>query len=99
MSFRKEKKFRLSYSDMSELKEYLIVAGMTTLYPPRKINSCYFDTKDLRLYHESEEGVLPRKKIRIRWYDHDFLFTKEVKVSSVEGRYKYTAALNSLHSL
>ena len=99
MSFRKEKKFRLSYSDMSELKEYLIVAGMTTLYPSRKINSCYFDTKDLRLYHESEEGVLPRKKIRIRWYDHDFLFTKEVKVSSVEGRYKYTAALNSLHSL
>ena len=39
------------------------------LYPSRTINSVYFDTNDLRLFFESEEGLLPRKKLRIRWYD------------------------------
>jgi hydroxyacyl-ACP dehydratase HTD2-like protein with hotdog domain len=99
MSFRKEKKFRLSYSDMAKIKKLLLSAGMTTLHPARVINSCYFDTKNLFFYQESEEGVLPRKKIRIRWYDDDILFTKEVKISSIEGRYKYTNELSSVGSL
>ena len=99
MSFRKEKKFRLSYSDMTEIKKGLLLAGMTTLHPLRVISSCYFDTKSLVLYHESEEGVLPRKKIRIRWYDENVLFTKEVKISSVEGRYKYTNVLSLVRSI
>jgi len=98
MSFRKEKKFRLSYSDAIELKKRLLLAGMSTLYPSRVISSCYFDTKDFALYRESEEGVLPRKKIRIRWYNNDALLTKEVKISSVEGRYKYTNALSLVDS-
>ena len=98
MSFRKEKKFRLSYSDMTEIKKSLLLAGMTTLHPSRVVCSCYFDTKNLVLYRESEEGVLPRKKIRIRWYDDDILFTKEVKISSIEGRYKYTNALSLVDS-
>ena len=89
MSFRKEKKFRLSFSDMLEMKKNLLSLGMIELYPPRLINSCYFDSNDLRLHNESEEGVLPRKKIRIRWYGQESYFTKEVKISSIEGRYKY----------
>ena len=99
MSFRKEKKFRLSYGDMLLLKEDLLASGMKALYPPRNINSCYFDTKDFRLYSESEEGVLPRKKVRIRWYNQSDNFTKEEKISSVEGRFKTTKALDAGHTL
>jgi len=99
MSFRKEKKYRLSYSDMLILKAHLRECGMAPLHPSRLISSCYFDTHDLSLYEESEEGVLPRKKVRVRWYNNDASFTKEVKVSSVEGRFKYTEKLPFLASL
>ena len=88
MSFRKEKKFRLSIADQKILKMSLINLGMKFLYPRRKINSCYFDTKNLAMLNESEEGILPRKKIRLRWYDNQRNFKKEVKTSSNEGRFK-----------
>jgi len=99
MSFRKEKKFRLSYSDMTEIKRGLLLTGMTALHPLRVISSCYFDTKNLVHYHQSEEGIHPRKKIRIRWYKENMLFTKEVKISSVEGRYKYTSLMGLVNSI
>ena len=45
MSFRKEKKFRLSLSEQKILKNKLFSEGMLKLHPKRKINSVYFDTK------------------------------------------------------
>jgi hypothetical protein len=71
MSFRKENKYRLSLSDQKLLKASLLATGMTSQYPKRKISSCYFDTSDLALFTASEEGILPRKKIRVRWYNQD----------------------------
>ena len=71
------------------MKKNLFQSGMTSLYPARIVNSCYFDTHDLKLFSESEEGVLPRKKVRIRWYNNKNNFTREVKISSIEGRFKY----------
>lgn len=89
MSFRKEKKYRLTASDQKILKNNLINKGMKLLYPKREINSIYLDTKSLDFYLNSEEGVLPRKKIRIRWYNTDLKkVSKETKISSIEGRYK-----------
>lgn len=96
MSFRKERKFRLTSGDSNLLLSDLLNDGMTTLYPDRRIISQYFDTPDLRCFEESEEGVLPRRKYRIRWYDgnkNDLSF--EMKVSSVEGRYKETHPLSA----
>ena len=89
MSFRKEKKYKLTISDQKILKNNLVNKGMKLLYPKREINSIYLDTKSLDFYLNSEEGVLPRKKIRIRWYNTDFKKVfKETKISSIEGRYK-----------
>lgn len=91
MSFRKERKFRLTSSGAKELRAQLSNKGMTLLHPNRKITSQYFDTLDLRAYTESEEGTLPRFKTRIRWYNDDQVnMTLERKVSSIEGRYKTT---------
>ena len=61
---------------------------MSELYPKRIISSCYFDTSNLKIFHDSEEGILPRKKIRLRWYGDQEEVNKEIKISSIEGRFK-----------
>lgn len=94
MSFRNEKKFRLSYGDSYHLKSSLISLGMKKLYPDRKINSEYFDTKHLKMFSDSEEGILPRKKIRLRWYSNKLDKNLEIKISSNEGRYKKSKRFN-----
>ncbi len=45
------------------------------------------------MFHDSEEGVLPRKKVRIRWYDNSKIFRLENKTSSIEGRFKVITKL------
>ena len=90
MSYRKEKKFRLTRSESKLLKFSLLEQGMEILYPKRNIKSCYFDTKNLLMFNQSEDGILPRKKIRYRWYDSNLIINKELKISSIEGRYKET---------
>ena len=67
MSFRKEKKYRLTISDQKILKYSLIDKGMKELFPIRQVNSCYLDTLDLSLFFASDEGILPRRKLRYRW--------------------------------
>ena len=95
MSFRKEKKFRVTVGDFHKFQGQLHQQGMETLFEPRLITSVYFDTADLNMFNDSEEGVLPRKKVRIRWYDDNKLFTLENKTSSIEGRFKVTNKLKN----
>jgi hypothetical protein len=37
-------------------------------YPPRFVNNVYFDSPDLRDYHDHVQGVAHRAKHRVRWY-------------------------------
>ena len=46
MSFRKEQKYKLTYSDQKILKKIFFKRGMKLLYPQRSINSIYFDTNN-----------------------------------------------------
>jgi hypothetical protein len=94
MSFRKEKKFRLSKFDFDSLKINLRLNGMQSLYPKRIINTLYYDTELHSMFNDSEEGLLPRKKVRIRWYDDVRKANKEVKISSAEGRFKTSTFAN-----
>ena len=98
MSFRKEKKFRVSISDSQKFQKLLLQRGMTKLYEPRLIHSIYFDTMEMAMLFDSEEGTLPRKKVRVRWYNHDTKFNLEEKVSSVEGRFKTVKELKNISS-
>jgi hypothetical protein len=59
LSFRKEKKIRVSVSDYHKFQGQLHQQGMETLFEPRLITSVYFDTVDLDMFHDSEEGLLP----------------------------------------
>ena len=89
MSFRIEEKLPLTFSDMTTLYANLIKDGMKPLFKKRKIRSIYFETSDLKMYKDAEEGVLPRKKIRIRNYpESEKGYFMEIKYSSIEGRFK-----------
>jgi len=95
LSFRKEKKIRVTVNEFFKLQSLLQQKGMKELFKPRVISSIYLDTVDMNMFHDSEEGVLPRKKVRIRWYNEDKKFTLENKTSSIEGRFKVTSKLDS----
>ena len=60
------------------------------IYEPRKIHSLYFDNLNYEMYSDSLEGLTPRKKIRVRNYPDtkDQNLYLEIKISSVEGRFK-----------
>lgn len=93
MSFRKEKKYRLSVNEFFLIKKTLISKGMIKLYDTRKVNSIYFDNFSYDMFNQSEEGIVPRKKVRIRWYENKNNFTLEKKISGIEGRFKTTKKL------
>ena len=89
MSFRIEEKIVCTTHETAKLKETLIRSGMKTLYPERTIESTYFDTYCRSMFYDSEEGTLPRTKIRIRNYpDTELPAQLETKISSTEGRFK-----------
>ena len=56
------------------------------LFKDRIVNSIYFDNENLEMYHDSIEGLCPRKKIRLRYYGDK----KIIKKSEVFLEKKYT---------
>ena len=96
MSFRKEEKFPCTEFDQKLIYSKLTDRGMVPLYNRREISSIYFDNKLSDCYKDSQEGSLPRKKIRIRHYPESIQkkFNEEIKISSIEGRYKISNSLS-----
>jgi len=92
MSFRIEEKLKVAESKIFQLRDWITKNMGVTLYQTRTINSIYFDNQDYTMYNQSIEGVVPRKKIRLRVYGKEFSpnksINKEIKISSVEGKYK-----------
>ena len=85
MSFRLEEKIKLHISDLNKVRSHLQFINAKELYPKRKISSIYFDNKFFEMYRDSEEGCVPRKKVRIRHYpetryNKKIDFKKEMKV-------------------
>lgn len=95
MSFRIEEKMLFHASDLFKIKDFIVKNKGINLYPDRSIESIYFDNKFLQSYKESEEGILPRKKIRIRSYDQFKTSFLEEKISSVEGKFKKNSKISS----
>lgn len=95
MNFRKEYKYRLSPMESVGLENLLKHKGMVRLHPTRQVTSLYFDTRTLQMFHDSEEGVLPRRKHRVRSYGvGSRTLQLEKKISSLEGRFKISAELD-----
>jgi len=90
MPFRLEEKIILHISDYLKILSLIKNNGGKEIFSERMISSTYFDNKNHDMFTDSEEGVLPRKKIRIRNYpkDKEGTFYLEKKISSVEGKFK-----------
>ena len=90
MSFRIEEKFYIKEENLLEFKDFIFKKSAEKLYKPRKIESLYFDNINMDMYTDSIEGLVPRKKIRIRHYpdDMDKNYYLEIKNSAIEGRFK-----------
>ena len=93
MSLRIEEKILIKDRNVFEFKKWLFSNDATILHPTRIINSIYFD-HNLKMFNESIEGTVPRKKIRIRTYDTlNFLtskkkYQKEIKITYYNYRGK-----------
>tara|TARA_B100001057_G_scaffold45150_1_gene40256 strand:- start:198 stop:815 length:618 start_codon:yes stop_codon:yes gene_type:complete len=102
MSFRIEKKFRVEQKKLVQLYSWLNKNKALKIYNDRYIKSIYFDNNKFSSYHDSIEGIVPRKKIRLRNYfkdKSDFDNLKlEIKINSIEGRYKTSEKLKTYNN-
>ena len=95
MSFRIENKILVNQNNFYEFNKFLKENSAKILYPKRKIKSLYFDNLSHQMFDDSEEGCVPRKKIRVRYYpDTSNFFNLETKISSVEGKFKVSQRLS-----
>tara|TARA_B100000575_G_scaffold269569_1_gene249349 strand:+ start:2017 stop:2625 length:609 start_codon:yes stop_codon:yes gene_type:complete len=92
MNFRFEDKLKLNNKKIYEFNEWLLKNNVVQAYPPREIYSIYFDNDNLQTYHDSNEGIVPRLKIRFRTYNYDSInsnnFFMEIKKTLYFGRLK-----------
>lgn len=97
---RIEKKFLVS--NLFNFYEYLNKNSYNNSYNDRNILSIYYDTIKLNSFHDADEGVRPRRKIRLRKYYYpgtnlikknlknyfNEYFTLEKKITSHFSNYK-----------
>jgi hypothetical protein len=99
MSKRLETKWGGRSAQLPRISALLIAEGYRTLYPARRIFSIYYDDSRMGDYWRGEEGVVPRRKHRVRWYHALDGYRNganyEIKISGVEGRLKYSGPVNS----
>ena len=97
MTFRIEEKLYIRSENLIDFKKHLSDRLVKKIHHPRKIESLYFDSYNFDMYNDSIEGLLPRKKIRIRNYpeESDNRIYLEIKNSSVEGRFKSRKIIDS----
>jgi len=100
MKYRIEKKLLIKQNNFFNFcKKYNIKKQFSDRY----ILSHYFDNKNLDMFYQSEEGILPRKKIRLRTYPKFFLdfesknnYFYEEKSSDFFGRNKISKKINDI---
>ena len=101
MSSRIEIKWSAHANNLDRIGRMLTDEGYTCLYPGRRIFSVYYDAYNHPEYWRGEEGVVPRRKRRIRWYHSSEGFRQdaryEVKISGADGRLKFTGDPNEIN--
>lgn len=69
MELRNEIKFNLNDSIA---KIFLNKSKTIKQFSDRQIHSIYYEKSNFKFFTDSEEGTVPRKKIRYRWYNENF---------------------------
>ena len=68
--------------------------------PDRYVNSIYYDSHDLKLFHSNIFGLSPRFKIRLRWYNDlletmNFNLERKSKQGTVGSKYQKPIELDT----
>ena len=93
---RIEQKLEINKCHYLDLLKWINDKDGKILYPERMICSRYFDNKNMQMFYDTVEGIVPRKKIRIRTYGTDkFISSKnnyslEIKMTIEHSRLKKT---------
>jgi hypothetical protein len=70
--YRYEIKFILDQADLTSAMTWLYSStSARSTYPPRFVNSIYFDDPGYSSVRDNLAGISDRKKIRLRWYHND----------------------------
>tara|TARA_B100000123_G_scaffold259870_1_gene225755 strand:+ start:348 stop:941 length:594 start_codon:yes stop_codon:yes gene_type:complete len=96
-SKRIENKYILDGRSKHRIVNKILNSGYFEIYEQRNIESIYYDNLKLQSFYDSDEGSIPRKKIRIRSYDgfkSDFNY--EIKEVNANGRFKSVKKVLSL---
>ena len=93
MTFRIEEKLFIIPENKSLFFKWLKKENNAKkIFSDRIVSSTYFDNDKLSMFHHSEEGIVPRKKLRLRSYSTKPHITTntllEKKITSPEGRFK-----------
>lgn len=100
---REEFKFPFRINDAVDVHRFLAGLWMRPVHEMRTINSLYFDDETLDAHNMGEEGIVPRNKIRLRWYggkQTDLMnATLEVKSTFAAHRTKRFIPFSSLLGL
>ena len=93
---RFERKFIVCESLRGDLRSFLSINSFKKEYPSREITSIYYDSDEFEKFHESEEGIQNRIKIRLRFYNSEIEKIKlEKKIKSSEIGIKEYINLNN----
>ena len=94
---RIEDKNYIKESQILDFKQWIVQNKGFEIFKKRKIRSIYFDNSKFDCFFDSEEGITPRKKIRIRNYPDDKVIntrTLEIKINGINSRKKLRKVIN-----
>jgi hypothetical protein len=91
---RLEKKIFIKNNKINYFKNWLQANSAIKLYNDRLVNSVYYDNNKFQSFYDSEEGVAPRKKIRIRYYENSKEYNLEKKYTFQSYRAKTSSKIN-----
>lgn len=89
---RLELKFEISNLNEGEIIRDL---KLTKEFQDRDITSIYYDTNSFKYYNDSEEGLTPRKKVRVRYYNN-LLNSKNLEIKYTLPTYRNKITFNNI---
>jgi hypothetical protein len=98
LSTRYELKMAFEPTLLQEVRSWVQIhpSAFVTTYPPRWVNSFYFDTLDMDSYNDHLADVPLRRKLRFRWYGESLRYARgqmEVKNKSEQAGWKIIQAV------
>ncbi len=91
--YRQEEKFFFNIENLSYILNYFKAFPIN---PIRRVNSIYFDTSDLETFNDGEEGVVPRKKFRFRWYGNSNTISQNLGSIEIKTTYEHFKEKNTI---